>query len=81
MHAKIDSPVSVSALFNGDKVRPQVFKWEGRTYPVNKVNLVYQERQGRDRVYHFAASNEEAFFKLSFDTGSLAWKLVDLYVE
>ena len=81
MHTKINEPITVSALFAGDRVRPQIFKWDGRTYPVSQVNLVYEERNGADRVYHFAVSNQEAFFKLSFDTRSLAWRLLDLYVE
>ncbi len=81
MHEKIDEPIAVSALFSENKIRPQVFKWAGRAYPVSKVSLVYEERRGQDRLYHFAVSNDEAFFKLCFDTGSLSWRLLDLYVE
>lgn len=79
LQRKINAPVSVSALFSDDMIRPQVFSWAGETYPIRTINAMYYKEEGRSRCYYFAASSDQAFFKLAFHSASLSWKLLDLY--
>lgn len=81
MHEKINEPVEVLVKFNLNKVEPTFFKWRGKTYRIEKINLVHKERLGGDKIYYFSVSDEVNFFRLAFSTRDLSWKLEELYYE
>ncbi|MDO8593093.1 MAG: hypothetical protein Q7R92_05005 [bacterium] len=81
MHEKINEPVEVLVKFNQAKVEPAFFKWRGKTYRVEKINLVHKERLGNDKIYYFSVSDEVNFFRLAFSTRDLSWRLEELYYE
>ena len=81
MLEKIDEPIEVSVNFQGQRVVPAFFKWRGRTYRVEKVNLVHQERDGQDRVFHFSVSDRANYFRLAFFTRDLSWRIRELFYE
>jgi len=81
MHEKIDEPVEVLVKFDQVKVEPTFFKWRGKTYRIEKINLVHKERQGNDKVYYFSVSDNANFFRLAFFTADLSWRLEELYYE
>ncbi|MFA5070517.1 MAG: hypothetical protein WC528_04530 [Patescibacteria group bacterium] len=81
MHQTIKEPIKVLVSFFGQQVRPLAFFWKGRRYEIDKINLVHSLRQGRDTLYYFSVSDKANFYRLSFDTGSLAWSLEEIYAE
>jgi len=81
MFEKIDEPVEVLVKFNRTAVEPSFFKWRGKTYRVEKINLVHKERAGNDKIYYFSVSDNANFFRLAFFTRNLQWRLEELYYE
>ncbi len=81
MHEKINEPVEVLVKFNKEKVEPTFFKWRGKTYRVEKINLVHKQRDGNDKIYYFSVSDSANFFRLAFFTRDLSWKLEELYYD
>lgn len=81
MHEKINEPVEVLVKFNQTKVEPTFFKWRGKTYRVEKINMVHKERLGNDKIYYFSVSDNANFFRLAFSTADLSWKLEELYYD
>jgi len=76
MHQEIHEPIEVMVAFKADnKVEPVVFKWHGRQYKVDRVNLVHAERRGREKVYIFSVSDKANAFRLKFSTETLKWEL------
>ncbi len=81
MLEKLNDKIEVLTRFAGDKVEPLFFKWDGRTYKIEKVNLVYKERVGGDRIYYFSVSDDVNYFKLAFFTKDLKWRLMEMFYE
>lgn len=71
----VAEPVEVLVAFHTDRPEPMAFKWANRYYQVHKVNLIHMERIGQEKVYYFSVSDEANIYRLSFRTGSLAWRL------
>lgn len=74
----INEPIEVMAVFHKERAEPMTFKWGARYYPINKVNLVHSEHDGRETVYYFSVSNDTAAYRLSFRTRSLKWMLEEM---
>ena len=60
------------------KIKPLKFKWSGRLFEVKEITYLWKSREGRAEIYHFSVSDGKALYELTFDTGSLIWRLVRL---
>lgn len=81
MLEKINEPIDVLVNFNKTKVMPTFFKWRGKTYRIEKLNLVHKENDGNDKIYYFSVSDRTNFFRLAFSTRDLSWKIEELFFE
>lgn len=75
MYQKISEPIQVIVAFKKDGVEPVVFKWNGRQYKVDRVNLVHTERLGREKFFIFSVSDNVNAYRLRFSTETLKWQL------
>lgn len=78
MYKKISEPIEVMAVFKRDKVDPVLFKWNGRQYKVDHVNLVHTERLGREKFFIFSVSDNANAYRLRFSTETLKWQLEEM---
>lgn len=81
MLEQINDPIDVIAKFTGDKTIPVKFLWNGKEFLIQKVNLAYSQFIGRTKIYYFAVSDSANYFKLQFNTETLAWTLLESYAE
>ena len=81
MLEKVDEVIEVSVNFSPLKVMPIFFRWRGRTYRVEKLNLVHKERDGNDKIYYFSVSDKVNYFRLAFFTRDLSWRIQVLFFE
>ena len=81
MHEKIDEPVEVLVKFETNKIMPCYLKWRKKTYKLEKLNLVYEEKQGENKFYYFSVSDNVNCFNLVFSTKDLSWRIKELYYE
>lgn len=81
MLEKLDEKIDVIVSFKGNKVSPSFFKWQGKTYKIEKINLVHKQRDGNDKIYYFSVSDNTNFFRLAFFTRDLSWRLQELFYE
>lgn len=81
MYEKINEQIDVLAEFHNGKIVPNFFRWQNRTYKIEKINLIHSERQGSDKIYYFSVSNDINFFRLAFFTRDLTWQIQELYYE
>lgn len=81
MLEKYNDPIEVLVRFNKKKVEPAVFKWKGRVYNIEKVNLVHRQKQGDDKIYYFSVSDAANFFRLAFHTRDLSWRIEEVYYD
>ncbi|PIS05490.1 MAG: hypothetical protein COT81_00545 [Candidatus Buchananbacteria bacterium CG10_big_fil_rev_8_21_14_0_10_42_9] len=86
MHEIIAEPIEVLVGFCNsannkikDKVVPLFFKWRNHRYKVDKINLIHKQKEGRGIIYYFNVSHKTNYFKLSFSTIDLKWRLEELY--
>lgn len=80
MSEAIDESVSVNLLSNHIKrsVAPTSVYWHGRRYQITKVGLHHITREGRTLIHIFSVTDGTTGFKLSFDTETLGWKLLEI---
>jgi hypothetical protein len=81
MLEKLNEPIEALVRFGAKEVFPTFFKWRGKTYKIEKLNLVHKERDGNDKIYYFSVSDDANFFRLAFFTRDLSWQIQELYYE
>jgi len=81
MLEKINEPVEVLVKFISQKVEPAFFKWRGKTYRIEKINMIHKERDGNDKIYYFSVSDKVNYFRLAFFTRDLSWRIEELFYE
>ncbi len=81
MYEQINEPVQVATLFKDGELKPLKFLWKGREYLVRKINLTYSNFEGRAKIYYFAVSDNNNYFKLQFNSDNLNWTLLESYIE
>lgn len=73
----MSDPIDVVVAFDQGRARPARFRWDGRVYDVKRVNLIHAFHSGRVKVFSFSVSDDANFWKLEFNTDTLAWRLVE----
>lgn len=75
---KIKEQVEVVAIFSKGQIKPRIFRWAGRLYRVDKIDLIHDERVGRHKKYYFSFCSGANCFVLSFHSGTLSWMLEEI---
>ena len=81
MHEKINESIEVLVKFKINKVVPSLFKWRGKVYKIEKINMIHKERDGNDKICYFSVSDKVNFFRLAFFTRNLSWRIEELYFD
>ena len=70
------SVIASFALF--DRIRPLRFKWSGRLFEVKDITYSWQTKEGQMNIYHFSVTDGNTLYELTFDPGSLIWRIENL---
>lgn len=76
----IDEAVSVQFFSNHLKrsAGPVYLYWQGRRYTIQKVGLHHTVKEGNTLMHVYSVTDDTTFFKLSFNTENLQWKLLEI---
>lgn len=79
MSEHINEKINVVAVYNRN-IKPHSFfpwriKWQGREYLLKKITFWRKEKQGRDTVHVFYATDGSIDFCLEFNAELLTWTL------
>lgn len=80
MIQKINIPVSVVSSFNHKERTfiPRKVLFEGREHKITRLGYHHTYRQGRTLYHVFSVTSETMFFRLVFNTETLAWNLEEV---
>ncbi len=78
---KTNEQIEIITIFTINGLQPFIFKWAGKKFKVEKVNLVHEQKQGDDKLVYFSVTSENNYFKLVFNTNSLKWFIEEIYHE
>lgn len=81
MYQEIGEKLNVLAIFKNGTVFPHSFSWWGKKYKIDKVNLSYQEREGKSINYYFAIEAGGLVAKLKYNNTLLLWTIEEIWVE
>lgn len=82
MSCEINERIEVLAAFDRVGLRPRLFVWGKRRYPVARVTAAWTQPEGFFRRYHFAVLTDGAnLYELSFSTRDLAWRLIRIHQD
>jgi hypothetical protein len=60
------------------RVEPISFLWKEKTFPVQRVNFRWKDRQGREEVRLFSVATPSGTYEIAFFTERLTWRLLRL---
>lgn len=78
---KTKEQVDVLAIFDRESARPFSFKWAGRKFIVEKINLTYSQKAGNGRLFYYSVTAEGNYFKLIFETHEMKWWVEEIVTE
>lgn len=80
MTQKINELVSVESFFDSNKLifLPRLIIWKGRDYKVIKLGLHHDFKKGNTLFHIFSILTPSLFMRLSFNTKSLNWRLMEI---
>jgi len=81
VHEKYHEQIRVFSLFDGNKIKPYFFEWNGYRYEIDKIHNIHSGLDGIERFFFFAVSNKSDYFKLKLETKNLHWYIVEHYQE
>ncbi len=68
-------PVKVVAVFDKGRIKPVLFFYENRKYYIKCINYEWVSTNGISKIYHFAVSDGENNFELTFDDKKMIWNI------
>ncbi len=79
----IDEAVSVQLFSNHLKrsAGPVYLHWRGRRYAITKIGLHHIVKDGSTLFHIYSVTDGMNFFKLSFNTENLQWRLIEISSE
>lgn len=80
MIEKIDEPVTVELISDAssNRVFPSRIFWRQKTYTVKRVGMHHFFPHGKTLIHVFSVTSDTLFFRLTFNTCSLQWKLEEI---
>ena len=76
---ELNETIKVAAIFQGDKIVPKWFVWEGRKYTAKEINYVWSDREGSEKLHCFSVTDGTNNYELSFHPGKTLWRLNKVY--
>jgi len=82
VYQDIEESVDVIALFEGGRMRPIRFRWNGRSVTIKQVTGTWKSDVGAHKIRYFAVLDSSSnFFQLAYDERNTAWVLNKIWVE
>ena len=81
MYDEIKEKILVGVVFSGGKIIPRFFVWNKRKYPVEKVNYFWRSKAGSFPIFHYAVTNCDSVYEISYNLRNSEWNLEKIYVE
>jgi hypothetical protein len=82
MQERMNQKIRTMTIFENGEIKPVIFEWNGRNHKIKKVNLAYQEREGRSINYYFGVETDgDEIFKLKYNDQKLIWTLEEHWVD
>lgn len=73
--AAIHDPIRVLAAFAEGELKPVRFKWQERTYTVQRINGQWRDRRDECDAWHFSLQVDDTTYFVHFSSRDLQWWL------
>lgn len=78
---EIGEPIRVLAVFAGGGIQPMRFRWNGRTYRIDRINAQWIDRQCDGYVLHYSVQVGREAYAIHFASEEVQWWLDQVAVE
>lgn len=78
---KLNEQIEIITKFTKQGTQPLIFKYAGKKWSVEKINLVYEKKAGDGKLVYFSITSQSNYFKLIFNTNELKWFIEEVYHE
>ncbi len=78
---KINEPIRVLAAFARGGIQPLRFKWENRSYTIERINGEWLDRADEADAWHFSVQVGTTTYFLHYASRDLQWWLDELINE
>jgi len=70
---RLKEPVKVRADFSGGTITPLAFCRKHQTYPVDRVNCRWKDRQGEEVSYFFSVESKGDLYEIRLRQTDMTW--------
>ncbi len=82
MYQKLNEPVDTLVYFEGAKIKPLRFRWNGHVYRIKEITAHWQTRRGIYVQKRFTAVDfSENYFQLCYDLSKNGWQITRMLRE
>jgi len=78
---EIGDPIRVLAVFSGGRAEPMRFRWQKRTYKIDRVNAHWLDRQCEGYRLHYSVQVGEETYHIHFASSEVQWWLDQVAIE
>jgi hypothetical protein len=78
---KTQEEIEIITIFTKKGPQPHIFKWAGKRFIIEKINLIFTKKLGDDKLVYFSVTSQDNYFKLVFNTNNLKWFIEEVYHE
>lgn len=79
MQTELNEKIEILAKFEKGGITPLLFKFHGRNYKIESVDLKYKFRQNGVDFYSYSVSASGNSYKITYNTSELVWKLEEIW--
>lgn len=81
MYQTIHEMIDVAGLFLQGKFIPKKFRWNGRSYPIDKVTIVADFRDGGRPQRQYSVLSGANVYRLLYERDSEHWFVEEVWCE
>ncbi|MGB2824946.1 MAG: hypothetical protein WBF17_28505 [Phycisphaerae bacterium] len=78
---EIGEPIRVLVVFSGGGAEPMRFRWQQRTYKIDRINAHWVDRQCEGYCLHYSVQVGEETYYIHFASGEVQWWLDQVVIE
>lgn len=81
MFHSIGEKISVVGVYQGGHFLPKKFAWKTKVYPITKITLISDIKDGAVRLRLYSVLSETSLYRLLFNRETENWKLEEIWCD
>jgi hypothetical protein len=77
----LNHKIKTAVIFENGKILPRWFIWQNQRRDIRSINYVWEDKEGYDKLIHFAVSDNTNTYELTYNSSQTVWRLSKIDAE